>query len=269
MKNDKQIAYLTFNEKQLVVLGAIFGDIIGSIYEGSAIKDINFSPLVHPRCHFTDDTVCTIAIADALISNKSFTSSLKSWCRKYHRVGYGWRFINWFRSEEDIISESFGNGSAMRVSGVGAIAKNAEEAIYLAKETARPSHSHPEGIKGAQATALAIFLAKNKKRKDEIADEIENKFSYNLHRPYSEIQIKYKFDVTCQGSVPEAIIAFLESLDYESAIRYAIALGGDTDTQAAIAGGIAAAYYGHIPQSIVDTCYPLLPDEMQAVIAKL
>lgn len=258
-----------FNGRQVIVLGAIIGDIIGSIYEHSGCKDFNFNPLIHPRCRFTDDTVCTIAIADALISNNSFSSSLKSWCRKYPRAGYGWRFINWFKSDEDITSDSFGNGSAMRVSGVGALAKTEDEVLSLAKETAAPSHSHSEGIKGAQATALAIFLAKNKRGKDEIADKIEDEFAYNLHRSYSEVQAKYKFDVTCQGSVPEAIIAFLESSDYESAIRYAIALGGDADTQAAITGGIAAAYYGHIPQSIVDKCYPLLPEEMKAVIAKL
>lgn len=157
----------------------------------------------------------------------------------------------------------------MRVSSIGALANSVDEVLSLAKESAIPSHSHPEGIKGAQATALAIFLAKNKKAKDEIANQIETLFSYNLHRSYSEVQAKYKFDVTCQGSVPEAIIAFLESSDYESAIRHAIALGGDADTQAAIAGGIAAACYGHIPQSIVDKCCPLLPDEMKAVIAKL
>lgn len=260
---------ISFNRQQLIVLGAVFGDIIGSVYEGSGVKDIDFFPLVHPECRFTDDTVCTIAITDALVSGVPFSKSLKSWCRKYPRAGYGWRFINWFRSDEDITSDSFGNGSAMRVSGVGALAKTEDEVLSLAKETAAPSHSHSEGIKGAQATALAIFLAKNKRGKDEIADKIEDKFAYNLHRSYSEVQAKYKFDVTCQGSVPEAIIAFLESSDYESAIRYAIALGGDADTQAAITGGIAAAYYGHIPQSIVDKCYPLLPEEMKAVIAKL
>lgn len=260
---------ISLNRQQLIILGAIFGDIIGSVYEGFGVKDIDFSPLLHPKCHFTDDTVCSIAIADALVLGVPFSKFLKSWCRKYPCAGYGWRFSNWFMSDDDVTTDSFSNGSAMRVSSVGALAKTADEALSLAKETALPSHSHIEGIKGAQATALAVFLAKHKRGKDEIADEIENKFSYNLHRPYSEIQREYEFDVTCQGSVPEAIIAFLESADYESAVRHAVALGGDADTQAAIAGGIAAAYYGNIPQSIVDKCYPLLPEEMKAVIAKL
>lgn len=264
-----QDTVISFNRQQLIVLGAVFGDIIGSVYEGSGVKDIDYFPLVHPNCRFTDDTVCTIAITDALVSGVPFSKSLKSWCRKYPYAGYGWRFSRWFGSDEDVTSDSFGNGSAMRVSGVGALAKTVDETLSLAKESAVPSHSHIEGIKGAQATALAVFLAKNKLGKNEIADEIENKFSYNLHRPYAEIQADYEFDATCQGSVPEAIIAFLVSSDYESAIRHAIALGGDADTQAAITGGIAAAYYGHIPQSIIDKCYPLLPDEMKAIIAKL
>lgn len=201
---------ISFNRRQLIILGAIFGDIIGSIYEGSEVKDIDFYPLIHPKCHFTDDTVCSIGIVDALVSDVPFSKSLKSWCRKYPCAGYGWRFINWFMSDDDVTSDSFGNGSAMRVSRVDALAKTADEALSLAKETAL--HSHIEGIKGAQATALAVFLAKNKRAKDEI----ENKFSYNLHRTYSEIQAEYEFDVTCQGSVPEAIIAFLENSDYES-----------------------------------------------------
>lgn len=257
------------SEKQLIVLGAIFGDIIGSVYEGSGYKNLDFTPLIHERARFTDDTVCTIAIAEALVSGKSFSTSLKSWCRKYPRAGYGWRFICWFRSDEDVISDSFGNGSAMRVSSIGAMANCIDETLFQAKESAMTSHSHPDGIKGAQATALAIYLAKVSGNKKEILSEIEQRFSYNLHRQYSDIQPNYKFDVTCTGSVPEAIIAFLESTDYESAVRMAIALGGDADTQAAIAGGIAAAYYKHIPKDIVEKCYSLLPDEMKQIIQSI
>lgn len=161
---------------------------------------------------------------------------------------------------------SWGNGSAMRVSSVGAYANSIEETLELAKKTAEITHNHPEGIKGAQATALAIFLALHGFSKNEIKDEIEAIFGYNLSRHYYDIQRTYRFDVSCQGSVPESIIAFLTASDYESTIRLAVALGGDADTQGAIAGGIAAAYYGNIPNYILEESEARLPSDIKQII---
>lgn len=254
------------NKRTLPLLGAICGDIIGSWYEFCSTKKSDFD-LFTPGSRFTDDTVCSIAVADALMNGKDFVGKLKYWCRKYPKAGYGGNFNWWFRQDNPQPYNSWGNGSAMRVSAVGAFAKSIDEALELAGESAIVSHNHPEGVKGAQATALAIYLARTGKTKDEIKHEIESRFGYDLHRKYSDIQPSYHFDVSCQGSVPEAIIAFLESSDYESAIRMAVAYGGDADTQAAIAGGIVAAYYGEIPDYILTECLNRLPDDMKEVIA--
>lgn len=164
---------------------------------------------------------------------------------------------------------SYGNGSAMRVSSAGALATSLEECLYLAEKSSSVTHNHNEGIKGAQAVALAIFLSLEGKDKDFIKQELESRFEYELSRDYNEIQKDYSFQVSCQKSVPEAIIAFLISEDYESAVRRAVAYGGDADTQAAIAGSIAAAYYGEIPDTIINDCMAKLPDEMKDVIAKV
>jgi len=244
------------NRKSIAVAGTICGDIIGSVYErrGHSVKTPDF-PLFTSRSKFTDDTVCTVAIADALIHKKPLAATLQKWCRKYPTAGYGGKFRNWIALDNPMPYGSFGNGSAMRVSAAGALGTTEAEVLALAKATADVTHNHPEGVKGAQATALAIYLALNGVSKEQLKIEIETKFGYNLSRKYSYIQPDYDFDVTCQGSVPEAIIAFLTASDYESTIRLAVALGGDADTQAAIAGGIAAAYYGTIPSYIVSECF--------------
>lgn len=255
------------NKRALALIGAICGDIIGSWYEFCSTKRLDFE-LFTDRSRFTDDTVCSIAIADALINGKDFVGKLKYWCRKYPKAGYGGNFDWWFRQEHPQPYNSWGNGSAMRVSPVGAYAASVEKALELAKESAEISHNHPEGIKGAQATALAIYLALEGSTKEEIKAQIENRFGYDLSRKYEDIQPRYTFDVSCQGSVPEAIIAFLESSDYESAVRLAVAYGGDADTQAAITGGIAAAYYGEIPDFILTECFNRLPLDIKEVIAK-
>lgn len=251
----------------LVVMGAVCGDIIGSWFEFSSTKRIDFEMFTNP-CGFTDDTVCTIGIADALVHDGPFDKWLRIWCRKYSRAGYGGMFRSWFFSDSMGPYNSWGNGSAMRVSPVGAIANSFEEARSLARESAEITHSHPEGIKGAQAVATSIYYALTGKSKDEIKAMVESEFGYNLSRRYSEIQPRYSFDVSCQGSVPEAIICFLESTDYENAVRKAVALGGDADTQAAITGGIAAAFYGHIPDDILQQCNARLRDDMKEVIRK-
>lgn len=255
------------NRRSSVLMGAICGDIIGSWYEFCSTKRLDFD-LFTDQSRFTDDTVCSIAIADALMNGKDFVSKLKYWCRKYPKAGYGGNFNWWFRQDNPQPYNSWGNGAAMRVSAVGAFAKSTDETLVLAEESSIVSHNHPEGIKGAQATALAINLALKGCTKEEIKAQIENRFGYDFNRKYIDIQPRYTFDVSCQGSVPEAIIAFLESSDYESAIRMAVAYGGDADTQAAITGGIAAAYYGEIPDYILRECLRRLPLDIKEIIAK-
>lgn len=255
------------NRRSSVLMGAICGDIIGSWYEFCSTKRLDFD-LFTDQSRFTDDTVCSIAVADALMNGNDFVGKLKYWCRKYPRAGYGGNFNWWFRQDSPQPYNSWGNGSAMRVSAVGAFAKSTDETLALAKESAIVSHNHPEGIKGAQATALAINLALRGYHKEEIKAQIEAHFGYDLSRKYADIQPRYTFDVSCQGSVPEAIIAFLESSDYESAIRMAVAYGGDADTQAAIAGGIAATYYGTIPDYILKECLKRLPLDIKAIVVK-
>lgn len=255
------------NRRSSVLIGAICGDIIGSWYEFCSTKRIDFE-LFTDQSRFTDDTVCSIAIADALMNGNDFVGKLKYWCRKYPKAGYGGNFNWWFRQDAPQPYNSWGNGSAMRVSAVGTFAKSTDETLVLAEQSAAVSHNHPEGVKGAQATALAINLALKGCSKEEIKSKIETLFDYDLNRKYADIQPRYTFDVSCQGSVPEAIIAFLESSDYESALRMAVAYGGDADTQAAIAGGIAAAYYGVIPDYILKECLSRLPLDIKEIISK-
>ena len=252
---------------KLVLLGAVCGDIVGSYYEGCSTKDYDFR-LFTPYSRFTDDTVCSIGIADALIHDDPFEGRLQYWCRKYPRAGYGGMFRRWIYSDTMEPYNSWGNGSAMRVSAVGAYGNSLEEVMELAKKSAEVTHNHSEGIKGAQATAAAIYLALTGQSKSEIKSFIEERFGYDLSRSYDDIKRAYGFDVSCQGSVPESITAFLESEDYESAIRKAIALGGDADTMAAITGGIAAAFYGEIPDNILKECWDRLPEEMREIIEK-
>ncbi|MFO7828911.1 MAG: ADP-ribosylglycohydrolase family protein [Bacteroidales bacterium] len=250
------------------MIGAIIGDIIGSTYEGNPTKNYNFE-LFTPGMVFTDDTVLTIAVADALLHKKPFDKTIHEWGNKYPNSGYGFNFSLWLADSNPQPYNSFGNGSAMRVSPVGFFFNSEQEVLQFAKRSAEVTHNHPEGIKGAQAVALAIFLAKTGKKKEIIKSVIVEKFNYDLNRKYQDIKKTYSFDVSCQGSVPEALVAFLESTDFESAIRLAIALGGDADTQACIAGGIAEAYYKSIPKKFTDHCLPLLTDEMHTVINKL
>ena len=261
--NDKS----PLNKRSLALIGAICGDIIGSWYEFCSTKRVDFD-LFTDQSRFTDDTVCSIAIADALMNRNDFVGKLKYWCSKYPKAGYGGNFNWWFRQDNPQPYNSWGNGSAMRVSAVGAFAKSTDETLMLAEASSIVSHNHPEGIKGAQATALAINLALRGCHKEEIKAQIEAHFGYDLSRKYADIQPRYTFDVSCQGSVPEAIIAFLESSDYESAIRMAVAYGGDADTRAAIAGGIAATYYGTIPDYILKECLKRLPLDIKAIVVK-
>ena len=247
------------------MLGAIFGDICGSIYEFHPVESYHF-PLLTDKSIFTDDTVLTLAIADAFINNKDIASTLRNYAREYTFRGYGQRFNDWVWDDTSEPYWSYGNGSAMRVSSVGFLFDSIEDVLENAKKSAEVTHNHYEGIKGAQATALAIFLARNHASKEEIKHEIESRFGYNLSKSLAEIEKNYRFTESCQGSVPEALIAFLESDDYESAIRNAIWLKGDADTQACIAGSIAEAFYGDIPDSFKAKIYELLPKELLLVV---
>lgn len=233
------------------MIGAIAGDIIGSAYEIFRTKKKDFK-LFSFRSSFTDDTVLTFAVADAVLNSKDYASLIKRWAWRHPLAGYGGKFSLWFLLNKKKPYNSWGNGSAMRVSPIGFAFDNLEKVLEEAKKSAEVTHNHPEGIKGAQATASAIFLARTGKNKDEIKKYIEEKFKYNLDRTIAEIRPGYKFDVSCQGSVPEAIISFLESSDYEDAIRNAVSLGGDSDTIACITGGIAQAFYKGVPDLIVE-----------------
>ena len=256
------------NERILPIMGAICGDILGSAYEWNPVKTLEMD-LCQIGDTYTDDTVCTIAVADAIVNQKSFAETLRKWCRKYSFVGYGPSYRRWIRLENGEPYNSWGNGSAMRVSAAGALANSLEESLRIAKESAEVTHNHPEGIKGAQATASAIYMAKTGSSKDEIKDYIQTKFGYNLERKYKDLQPSYNFDVSCQGSVPESIICFLESNDYEDAVRHAIAMGGDADTMAAITGSIAAAYYKTIPEGILTHCLNRVPQDMKNMLRSI
>lgn len=249
------------------MLGAIIGDIVGSVYEfhQPPIKSTDFE-LFTERSTFTDDTVLTVAVAEAILTGESYGPVLQRYAREYPRRGYGGNFRRWIHTDPITPYGSFGNGSAMRVSPVGFAFGTINAVLEEAERSALPSHNHPEGIKGAQATALMIFEARYGMSKSALKTEIEARFGYDLQRTLDEIRPDYTFDVTCQGSVPEAILAFTESQDYEHAIRLAISLGGDADTLAAITGGIAQAYYGELPAALVAEARKRLPDAMLCVI---
>ena len=246
------------------MIGAIAGDIIGSVYEHRPIKTKDF-PLFDPRCDFTDDTVLTVAIADAILNGTAYVDAVRRVGQSYPGAGYGGSFIRWLHSADAGPYNSWGNGSAMRVSPVGFAFSTEEEVLAQAKATAEITHNHPEGVKGAQATALAVFLARNGNEKETIRSRIATLFGYDMDRTVDAIRSSYSFDVSCQGTVPEAIIAFLESQSYEDAIRNAISLGGDSDTLACIAGGIAEAFYGGVPPGIREKVEELLPPDLWAV----
>lgn len=248
------------------MMGAIIGDIVGSIYEFDAIKTKDF-PFFQEKCYFTDDTVLTLAIAQALMdggTKDDFIRTLKDFTIKYPDEGYGGRYIRWALSDRKEAYNSYGNGSAMRVSSIAWWYDTLAEVESKAKESALVTHSHPEGIKGAQATAASIFLARTGSTKDEIKDYIEKTYDYDLSRTLDSIRPDYSFDVTCQGSVPESIISFLESTSFEEAIRNAISLGGDADTMAAIAGSIAEGFY-NVPNEFKEEGLSYLDDYLRSV----
>ena len=255
--------------------GAILGDMIGAPYEfdmGDKTKDF---PLFCERSQFTDDTVMTIAVAEVLINEETgktpeeikqaLAESMRSWGKKYPDAGYGARFIGWIFDDNACPYNSFGNGSAMRVSSAGWLYDSLKQTRKIARLTAEVTHNHPEGIKGAEATASAIFLARTGASKEEIKSYIVKEFGYDLSRTIDQIRPGYHHVESCQETVPEAITAFLEGTDFEDVIRTAVSLGGDCDTLTCIAGSIAEAFYP-VPEAMVEECRKRLPAEMLKVI---
>lgn len=252
------------------MLGAVSGDVIGSSYEFSPIEEEDF-PLFTKDSHLTDDTVCTCAIAEAILTGGPIidykTATLK-WCQRYPDAGYGSYFAQWIFSKDPQPYESFGNGSAMRVSPVAYAFDTLEQVLEEAKKSAEFTHNHPEGIKGAQATAAAIFMARQGGTKESIKEYITTQFGYNLSRSLDEVIATHKWNATCQKTVPESIIAFLESTDFESAIRNAIKIKGDADTMAAIAGSIAYAFYPEINQDLIKQVIEHLDEDVLKITAE-
>lgn len=247
------------------MLGAIAGDVIGSAYEALGEKFYDFE-LFTPHSRFTDDTVMTVAIAQAWLGDRDYAKAMRSWGARYPLAGYGRSFQEWLLNPELGPYGSYGNGGAMRVSAIGLGATSVEEVLFEAERSAMPTHNHPDGIAGAQATALAIFLARHGSAKATIRDELAARFNYDLDRTVDEVRPGYGFDVAAQHSVPEAVISFLDGEDFESAVRNAVSLGGDADTMACIAGGIAEAYWGEVPRAIADEVVGRLPEEFLEIM---
>lgn len=250
---------------EIRMLGAIAGDMIGSRYEHNRCTDPRFT-LFKKGSRFTDDTVLTVAVADAILNGLGYGETIVAYARRYPDAGYGSFFRRWISQDGIEPYNSLGNGSAMRVSPIAWAFESLDQVLLEAKRSAEVTHNHPEGIKGAQSVALAIFLARMGKGKEDIRQEIEMRFSYDLHRTLDEIRPTYRWDSTSPGSVPESILAFLESTDLESAIRNAVLMGGDADTMAAITGSIAEAYYGGLLPGMISEVRARLSPELWDVV---
>ena len=257
------------------MLGAILGDIIGSPYEfdcGDKSKDF---PLFIDKCEYTDDSVMTAAVADALMAVQSDDSDdairaklverMQHWGKTYPNAGYGSRFYWWIKEKNPQPYNSFGNGSAMRVSPVAWLYDNMDTVRRMARLSADVTHNHPEGIKGAESVAAAIFMARMGSSKEEIKAYICSEFGYDLSRPCDELRPDYHHVESCQQTVPAAITAFLEGNSFEDVIRTAVSLGGDCDTLTAIAGSIAEGFYG-VPDELKEECIRRLPEDLLGVV---
>jgi len=251
------------------MLGAIIGDIVGSVYEFNNYRKKDFDPFFHPEAFFTDDTVCTVAVADALINGKDPAVSLRQWGRRYwDNGGWGQRFALWIASDDMGPYNSFGNGSAMRVSAAGLLAKSIAEAVSISDRVTEVTHNHPEGMLGAAATAVAIHLARTGSSVVEIRGEITDQFGYDLTQTVDQIRPGYRYSERCQDTVPQALVCALEAVDFEDAIRNAISIGGDSDTIAAIAGAVAEARFG-IGEEMAARAWGFLPQDMRGVLTAL
>ncbi|MFN0055278.1 MAG: ADP-ribosylglycohydrolase family protein [Planctomycetales bacterium] len=248
-------------------LGAIAGDVIGSVHEWAATKTTDFSLFVE-GCLFTDDTVLTVAVAERMLRGGSYVDLYHDYFHAYPHAGYGGNFILWAGGRCRDPYNSWGNGSAMRVSPIGWACDSLEDVLIQSRESAEVTHNHPEGVRGSQATAAAVFLARSGSTKSDIQAYIEREFGYNLSDRLDDIRRGYCFDVSCQGSVPQSIIAFLEANTFEDAVRNAISLGGDADTMACIAGGIAEAYFGGVPSEIESQTLAVLDERLRGVLSE-
>ena len=256
--------------------GAILGDMIGSPYEFDRSGKTKEFPLFIPSSRYTDDSAMTVTVAEALLDTlgtkdreerkKALVLSMQKWGRRYPDAGYGGKFYHWLYAKDPQPYNSWGNGSAMRVSSAGWLYDTLEETLEAASDTAAVTHSHPEGIKGAQAAAFVIWAARNGWSKAEIRRRVENEF-YPLKQTCDEIRPGYRFDVSCQGTVPQAITAFLEGEGFEDVIRTAVSLGGDCDTLTCIAGGMAEAMYG-VPEDLKAECRKRLEPDMVKVLER-
>lgn len=247
--------------------GAIAGDVIGSPYEHRRVGTRDFA-LFHPHGTWTDDTVLSLAVAEAILRSRPYGEVIRQFAQLYPDAGYGGSFLRWIQERDALPYGSWGNGSAMRAPAIGYAFNSLPEVIRQAERSAIPTHDHPEGIKGAQAVAACVFLARKATSKDRIRQFVESEFDYNLSRSLAEIRPAYRFDVSCQGSVPEAILCFLESSSWEDAIRNAIYLGGDSDTLGCMAGAIAEAWYGSIPDVVATRVVAALPEHLRAVASR-
>ena len=251
------------------MLGAVIGDIVGSVYEFNNYRAKDFDPFFHPKSFFTDDTVCTVAVADALVHHVHPATALRSWGRRYwENGGWGMRFAEWLGSDDDGPYNSYGNGSGMRVSSAGFLARSVAEARTLSDYVTEVTHNHPQGMRGAAATAVAIYLARQKVSAIDIRAEIVRQFAYDLSMSVDEIRPWYRYNERALDTIPQALTCALEARDYEDAIRNAISIGGDSDTIAAIAGGVAEALFG-IPESVARTAWAKIPDDMKVVLTEL
>lgn len=253
------------------MIGSIIGDIVGSRFEFHNHRDTKFE-LFHEDSKFTDDTVCTIAVADWIIksgekgitSPARFASILQEWCKKYPYESYGASFLKWIDNPKPY--NSYGNGAAMRIAPAGDYFVTKEELYSNVELVTGVSHNHLEGIKGAKAVALSVWMVRNGASKENIRTAIEKEFEYDMNFTCDEIRETYKFNETCQGTVPQALVAFFESTDFESAIRLAVSIGGDSDTIACIVGGIAEAYYKDIPHDFIRETVIRLPENMKSIL---
>ncbi len=251
------------------MLGAIIGDIVGSVYEKRNYCSKDFMPLFHQTARFTDDTVCTVAVADALLHGKKPAEALQEWCRRYEDTGgWGQRFALWIVDEDPKPYQSWGNGAAMRISPIGMLAKTEDNAIQWADYFTVVTHDHEDAIAAARAVSLAIFWARQQIAANEIENRLIERFGYNLKQTPDDIRPTYKHTESSAGSVPQAIVCALQSTSYEDALRNAVSIGGDSDTIAAIAGSIAEALHG-IPEGIADTGRSYLDNRMLAVVTNL
>ncbi|MBU5637615.1 ADP-ribosylglycohydrolase family protein [Geomonas sp. Red69] len=246
------------------MLGALAGDIVGSIYEWNNIKTTSF-PLFQDHCRFTDDTVLTVALADAIMGGEPYAQVMRRYYRSYPDAGYGKNFALWAASEDAAPYQSWGNGSAMRIAPAAWAFDSLDDVLQKAEEYTLPTHGHPEGVRGAQAAAAAIYLGRSGAGKEEIRSFVSGRFGYDLSRSCDEIRPGYRFDVSCQGTVPQALAAFFDSEDFESALRLAVSLGGDSDTLACIAGGVAQAFYGGVPFPIAQRALRFLDEPLRRV----